>query len=207
MTAYTPNLNLPYPDASDAPCDFAEDWCGFTDAVQVVLDRFEATANRTNPVIPMAYMLRTGVSSVIAQEQLIPFTDVLVDTAGWIDFDVNSTIISPDIGGRLTLVGYIQLTATAAANTALVGYFDIPGLSALSASGTNKANANAHIFLNNGLNNSISFEQEIYVSSGTFVKGVSGIGIAFRGLTTITVGPTVFGAALGVYWHADGPNP
>lgn len=208
MTAYTPNLALPYPDGADAPCDFAQDWCGFTDAVQVVLDRFETTADRVNPVIPIAYMRKTGPGAFV-QGQLIPFTEVLLDTAGWIDFDANPTLISPDIGGRLTLNGYVDVSIVVAGvpppATSLL-YFDIPGLSGPTSGLTTKPNSNFTSFLNNGIQTRITVEQDIYISDGTFVKGVSGIGLTFAGV----VGPlsvTLGDAALSVFWHADGPNP
>jgi len=112
MTLFTPNFGLPYPDALDEPCDFAVDWCAFTDAVNVVATRFETTVNRTVPTIPMARMtLTTPVT--IPNTALIPFDSVSVNTAGWIDFDTSNTDITPD------RAGFFVLNANALLNTTL----------------------------------------------------------------------------------------
>lgn len=40
----TANFALPYPGALDEPCDFAQDWCAFTDATSTVLAGLQAVA-------------------------------------------------------------------------------------------------------------------------------------------------------------------
>lgn len=110
MTLFTPNFALPYPDALDAPCDFAQDWCAFTDAVNAVATRFENTINRTVPVIPMARMTLTTPVTILNGGD-IPFDSVSVNTAGWIDFDASNTTINPD------RAGYFVINANALVDT------------------------------------------------------------------------------------------
>lgn len=103
MTTLTPNFALPYPDALDEPCEFAQDWCAFTDAVNAIANRFQATVNRTTPVIPMARMtLTTPVT--LADGSILPFDSVSVNTAGWIDFDNSATNIVTDRAGVFVAV-------------------------------------------------------------------------------------------------------
>lgn len=106
MTAFTPNFSLPYPTALDAPCDFAEQWCEFTDAVNAVTTRFQTTVDRTVPTIPMARMTLTTPITIV-NGGTIPFDSVSVNTAGWIDFDASNTDIVPD------RAGYFVMTAQA----------------------------------------------------------------------------------------------
>lgn len=111
MTTFTPNFALPYPDALDAPCDFAEDWCAFTSAVNAVATRFEATVNRTVPTIPMARMeLVTPVT--LLDGSLIPFNSVSVNTAGWVDFDASATDIVTDRAGYFVCVADANISST-----------------------------------------------------------------------------------------------
>jgi hypothetical protein len=97
MAGSTVNYALPYPDGDDDPCDFATQWCSFTDAVNEILDGFQATIDRTVPVIPAAQM-RVTVSRAYntVTERFIQFDAVSFDTAGWTDFDANPRAISTD---------------------------------------------------------------------------------------------------------------
>lgn len=99
MTLLTANFALPYPDALDEPCDFAEDWCAFTDAVNGVATRYENTVNRTVPTIPMAVLV-LDQPVVIIDDGVIPFDSVIVNTAGWVDFDSSTSDIVTDRAGR-----------------------------------------------------------------------------------------------------------
>lgn len=107
MPNFTAIFNLPYPTASDAPCDFDEQWCDFTEAIDGVFSTFDAGAARTNPIIPMAIMKQTQPASV-ANLTAIPFDTVLVDTAGMTDIDLDPfsiTILRP---GRYTVNAFLE---------------------------------------------------------------------------------------------------
>lgn len=118
MTAFTPNFNLPYPTALDEPCDFAQQWCEFTDAVNVVATRFETTVNRTVPAIPMARMTLT-VPVVVLNGGLIQFDSVSVNTADWIDFDASNTDIVTDRAGYFVVTASVLVQTTGVAGTTL----------------------------------------------------------------------------------------
>lgn len=118
MTGFTPNFNLPYPTALDEPCDFAEQWCDFTTAVNAVATRFETTVNRTIPTIPMARMTLT-VPIVILDGGLIPFDSVSVNTAGWVDFDASNTDIVTDRAGYFVVNATVLLQTTGVPGTTL----------------------------------------------------------------------------------------
>lgn len=102
MTAFTTNFNLPFPDSSDAPCDFAEQWCDFTEAVDAVFDGFQATLDRTVPMIPIA-LLSLSAQVTIPDGGNIPYDTVLVDSARWTAVDIDNTLISATMAGVLSL--------------------------------------------------------------------------------------------------------
>lgn len=114
MPLLTPNFNLPYPDGSDAPCEFAQDWCNFTTAFQDVLDGFQETVNRTVPAVPVARLELTG-PLVITNPGIITFDTLSVDTAAWTDFDADPTAITVDRGGYIYLTALAEVAASGVA--------------------------------------------------------------------------------------------
>jgi hypothetical protein len=103
MPVLTPNFSLPVPAGTDAPCDFPQQWCDFTDATQTVLDTFEAVADRTNPNVPMAKLeLRNTVH--LAIQSHIPFDTLTINNAGMVDFDASNSIITINRPGRFLAV-------------------------------------------------------------------------------------------------------
>ena len=116
MTSFTPNFALPYPSALDEPCDFAEDWCAFTSAVNTIATRFETTVNRTVPIIPMARMTLTSPVTILSSGT-IPFDSVSVNTAGWVDFDSSNTDIVTDRAGYFVMVAEALIQTTTVAGT------------------------------------------------------------------------------------------
>ena len=107
MPNNTLNFNLPYPAGTDRPCDFAEQWCEFTTAVDAVFAVFQAAIDRTIPVIPMAILQQTTVRSILNSAPLI-FDTVLVDTAAMTDIDVDPFSITIQRAGRYTVAAYVQ---------------------------------------------------------------------------------------------------
>jgi len=107
MTSLTTNYALPYPDGTNRPCDFAQDWCTFTDSVQSVIDGYQAIVDRTVPVIPIARLLVTTPVVMISDDEVV-FDTVSVDTAGWVDFDADPSGITTDRAGRFVAHGWLR---------------------------------------------------------------------------------------------------
>jgi len=107
VTATTANFALPYPTGSDAPCDFAEQWCDFTEAIDGVLGRFQTGIDRAIPVIPAA-LIRASTPRTANSGQNIAFDEVVLDTAGMTDLDANPYAITITRPGRYSVGGYIE---------------------------------------------------------------------------------------------------
>lgn len=106
MTNQTANFALPYPSATDEPCDFAQQWCDFTDAIDDVFAVFQSAIDRTIPVIPMAILQMTTSNSVINFND-IRFDTVLVDTARMTDIDVDPFHVTVHRPGRYTVAVFV----------------------------------------------------------------------------------------------------
>lgn len=195
MPNFTPNFNLPYPASTDAPCDFDEQWCDFTEAIDTVLDSFQATVSRTTSVIPIAKMARdTDVGIDSSGDINIPFTDVVVDTAGWVDFDAAPALISPDTGRVHAVVGVMQLEPKSA-NTR-------NSASIRSLSSDSLFLTETDILDKNTVPSAGNVTQQIFSRTTPYVKGVTGIPL---GVLPGAPGPTIVeSASLAVFWFADG---
>ena len=104
MPNTTTNFALPYPAPSDEPCDFPQQWCDFTNAIDAVLDGFQTTIDRTVPVIPVA-LLQQSSPLFVVNGGAVPFDTLLVDTAGMVDMDSNPYQIIIQRTGRYTVGG------------------------------------------------------------------------------------------------------
>lgn len=111
MPSNTINFNLPYPNDSDEPCDFAEQWCDFTAALDGVFDTFQSAIDRTIPAVPMAIIQRTSQVS-IGNFNPISFDTVLVDTARMTDIDADPFTITIKRPGRYTVAAMVSMTTT-----------------------------------------------------------------------------------------------
>lgn len=192
MTLLTPNFMLPYPDALNRPCDFDKDWCAFTDAVQVVLDGFQAIADRTYPVVPVARMSVTA-NVIVGPAQEIPFDTVDVDTAGWIDFDADRSGVYTDRVGRFEIHGNAQISSTVAN---AFTYLSIKQDADLSLSGF-------------GVDSTLDLAQG--VPTGPNVARLVAVTGPTRWALVATVNPnmnlTIERAEFTVSWHADRAAP
>jgi hypothetical protein len=81
-------MGFPYPGPGEAPCDFDEDWCQFTGALDTTMDRWEAGLNRAYPAVPAAKLLQTEAVTIIG-DQPIPMSEVVLDTAGMTNLDAD----------------------------------------------------------------------------------------------------------------------
>lgn len=116
MTVLTPNFSLPVPGPLDAPCDFPQQWCDFTDGVQTVLDGFETIADRTNPVVPLAKMQLLNTVNLL-ETSTVPFDTLTLNNAGMVDFDTSNTTMVIKRPGRFFAVFNALFVASAASNT------------------------------------------------------------------------------------------
>lgn len=102
MPTNTLNFSLPYPSGSDGPCDFDEQWCDFTAAIDAVFDTFQAALDRSMPVIPAAKLRLSSAADFVDSEPVI-FDTVVYDTAGFTDLDADPFHIFIDRAGRYTI--------------------------------------------------------------------------------------------------------
>lgn len=186
MTAFTPNFALPYPDALDAPCDFADDWCAFTDAANAVATRFETTVNRTTPVIPMARMTLSAPVTILS-DGLIPFDAVSVNTAGWVDFDNSNTDIFPDRAGFFVLNANALVQTTFSLGTVIT--LQLPQFSNFQDNQIDRATSSIGLTVTHIMQVTTPFPWEVQISRST-VGNLQ-----------------VNAASFSVWWHADTATP
>lgn len=187
MTLFTPNFNLPYPDGSDAPCEFAQDWCELTTAFQTVLDGFQETVNRTNPAVPVARLELTG-PLVITNPGILTFDTLSVDTAAWTDFDADPTAITVDRGGYMSLTALAEVAATGVAGTSWT-------LSILSASSMQEV----HIEQTGAVMLGLHIWNMVFNSSVTKYQ----LQLSRSSAGNITVNR----ASFSIFWHSDTATP
>lgn len=192
MTVLTPNFSLPVPGPLDDPCDFAQQWCDFTDATQGVLDRFEAVANRTNPNIPIAKMeLRNTVH--LTTDSHIPFDTLTLNNAGMVDFDASNTTINIKRPGRFVAIANVLFVYQPATTL----YFNMQIL-------TSNVEAGADNNLNIGLINVGSCATALFYVTSFLPRSVRlQVGVVSGVSTTLSVDL----ASLSLFWFADGATP
>ncbi len=201
MPNFTPNFNLPYPAPTDAPCDFDEQWCDFTDAVTSVLDGFQATVDRTYPVIPVAASGIKGfegalTSTPVQQSSPIPMQQALVDTAGWISSEIGLAFINPDIVAILTSVASAIFT-TELLNTGFLfsNIITLPPLGASIISSSSDLDR---------AGNSLGLAGQINAADFPGQPEPRAFGARMRIVLGITSNPPdIVAANLALYWHSD----
>lgn len=107
MPIPTPLMGLLYPGPGDAPCDFDEDWCGFTGGIDAVFDRWEAGLARAYPAIPAAKMRQTELTTIFNSTQ-IRFSEVTFDSIGMTNIDADPYTITCQRSGRYSVAGFIE---------------------------------------------------------------------------------------------------
>lgn len=191
MPNFTPNFALPYPAPDDAPCDFDEQWCEFTEGLDRAFDTLQVVADRTNPIIPIAVIEATVVLSVPSNSK-VPFDTVIVDTAGMTDMDADPFTITIKRPGRYTLAGGIE------ALTAFPGV--PPGFFGISIISSGSLNAETYDFALGPVPLGVTTERTVIsLNPGTQVQ---------MSYTFGTVGSfQVNWAWLAVAWHSDTEVP
>lgn len=190
MPGHTTNFDLPYPVSTDEPCDFAEQWCDFTDALDDVFTGFQVTLGRTMPVVPLAIMEQT-IQRSVANNAEIPFDTVLADTAGMTDIDSDLYHITIQRPGRYVVAAGLQkLTVGAPFVTAFTGI-----------SATGKFSAQAMLYDRGA---GITYFLNAYHTVETYAAGDK-VGLSY------SVGTQNFflidASWLAVIWHSDTEAP
>jgi hypothetical protein len=195
MPSNTAIFALPYPNGSDRPCDFAQQWCDFTDAVQAVLDGFQTTLDRTVPMIPIAVL---GVSSAFTMTSFnnIPYDTVVIDSAAWTAVDIDNTMISPDMAGVLSWHASATITQSQIAGAYILdpsdsrGFLTEPNFPYMDQMDNNTATVG------------IPLPLPVLFSDGGWTPGSSGLRNSVGANVAATV--TIQYSNYAVYWHADG---
>lgn len=189
MPSTTPNFALPYPSPSDEPCDFAEQWCDFTAAIDGIFGTFEAGIARTVPTVPLA-ILRCTVQQPVPNLQLIPFDAVSADTASMTDINSYPYGITATRFGRYTVSGGLELGSSGLVNNQTTMSIRTPAVS-VSAGALDRGNS--FIYRMN------AFAPALTLNPGDKVEMTFNVGVDMN--------VTVFAAWLAVYWHADREVP
>lgn len=192
MPLYTPNFQLPYPAPSDEPCDFAEQWCLFSDAFQTQLDDYQSIIDRTTPAAPVARLLITTPTAVI-EDQPIPFDTLSVDTAGWVDFDADNSSITTDRGGIFSIVGNVQVASTLVLGREINFTVHPLGFLGVSDNIIDRGNVGETLGLNITGTNATAVPITVYMTVATDA--------AVPGTVTLVT------AHLAVFWHSDRAAP
>ncbi len=185
----TANFGLPYPGALDEPCDFAQDWCAFTDASQVVLDGFQTIADRVYPVQPVAKLDLT-TTTFVTNNTVVPFDTVTINNAGYIDFDVSNSVITVNRPGQFIAIFNATVQSTLVANARFLADW---GASAQSFGLSHELDIGNTLvgFVANARYSFAFTPNDIYVSLSS----------------TAAVPIEVRQASLSVFWHSDRTTP
>lgn len=194
MVAFTTNFDFPFPDGSDAPCDFAEQWCDFTDAIDAVFARFQTTLDRTVPMIPIA-LLSLSEAVVIPDGGNIPYDTVKIDSAGWTAVDIDNTLISATMAGVLSLSVNAVFQQVGGPDMFILDPVDTTGVIV-------EPQLPFATQMDMGTCPIGEPLEALLFSSGNWVPGTSGIrnGVVSNTPPTNTVQESNFA----IYWHSDG---
>ena len=192
---FTANFALPYPNATDEPCDFDEQWCDFTEAVETVFARFQAGIDRAYPTIPIAMLQQTTPRSILNLENTL-FDTVAIDTAGMTDIDADPFHITIARPGVYTLAAGMLFPSPA---ITLNGYLDI-SLTQSFFGGFSVSVQNQALDRGAGVDYHIS----AYGPARLLPQGL-GIGLTHNfGNQSVK---TITSSWLAVFWHADSMVP
>jgi len=186
----TVNFALPYPGALDEPCDFAQDWCTFTDATGVVMGRFQAIADRVWPVQPVA-KLSLVTTTTILRGSIVPFDTVVFDNAEYVDFDVSNSTITVKRAGRFIVIFNAFMQTTSVANSRFITDFGLFPTSADQSYELDLATS------------SVAFSSTALFSSVLTPFDVNVILDSTAAVTNLEIQQ----ASLSVFWHADRSAP
>lgn len=182
-------MRFPYPSPGDRPCDFDEQWCQFTGAVDQMFDRWEAGLARAYPAIPAAKLRQTELTPLLNFSP-IPMSEVSLDTAGMTNLDADPYGITVRRAGRYTI------WATILENDATGG---AGGQSQLFIDVQSAVEANSVLVLGPGQYRNVTYWPAITLAAGSRVT--------MFGFLSGQASRTLNGASLAVFWHSDTVRP
>lgn len=190
-------MAIPVPAGTDPACDFSEDWCATTAAINAKVAAYQTALARAYPAAPMALLRRTEPLTALTLLAPVPMTEATFDTAGMTDLDADPTIITIQQTGRYMIGAWLLTSTSAVVNNIVTATLNISGPVSGSVTGYALDRGN--------LNNAVSSFHPTPFSDGTeFIKGTK-ISLS-TGITINTTTP-ILKASLFVGWHADQENP
>lgn len=187
-------MAIPVPTGADPACDFAEDWCATTAAINAKIAAYQAALARAYPAAPMALLRRTEQLDTYTALAPIPMTEATFDTAGMTDLDADPTVITIQQTGRYIIRGYIQHLTTGVLNNIAAVTVNI-GTAGATIAGFALDRANFPVSMG-------AFHPTPFSDGTGFIKGTK-ISLSNSSLLT----PAIVKASLFVGWHADQVNP
>ena len=186
----TPLMGLPYPNGLDAPCDFDDDWCAFTAALDSVFAKFETGLQRTYPAIPIAVVQLTTTITILNFNP-VPWDTVAIDTAGMTDLDADPYGIVLPRSGRYTAAAFLQQDTS--------GIVD--SQSVMTIQGFSERNVD-NIILNRGAG--IPYYNNCYQA---VISGTQGTRLTLTTFVSGASSRTARGGWMAIYWHSDSERP
>lgn len=188
-------MAIPVPAGTDPACDFAEDWCATTAAINAKIAAYQTALARAYPASPMALLRRTErLAAGYVPLAPIPMTEATFDTAGMTDLDADPTVITIQQTGRYIVRGFMLTETSTIVNNLAAVTVNI---------GTTGATIPGFALDRGNLNMSLSAFHPAAFSDGTgFIKGTK-ISLSNSSLST----PAILKASLFVGWHVDQVNP
>lgn len=195
MPNLTPVFKLPYPSGSDAPCDFDEQWCAFTAAMDAVFATWQSGVDRTVPVVPAAKLLLATTTTVPAGNP-VPFDTVVADTAAMTDLDADPYRITIPQTGRYTITSMLRKPTSGVLNSEITTSV-VTSLGGVLASTNTRGEA-----LDRGAGATYfvpAYTAVVSLAAGTKLTLTFSIGSL--------VNVTIEGASLSAVWHSDTEVP
>ena len=180
---------LPYPGPGDAPCDFDEQWCQFTGAIDALFDRWESGLARAYPAVPAAKLRQTELTTVFTSTP-VQFSEATLDTAGMTNLDADPFTITVPRTARYSVAAFIE------ENDASGG---AGAQSALTISTPNSSESNIILVLGAGVYRNVTTWPVVSIPEGGRVQ----LNVFLSGQSTRTIAE----ASLAVIWHSDVTRP
>lgn len=190
-------MAIPVPAGTDPACDFSEDWCATTAAINAKIAAYQQALARAYPAAPMALLRRTEPLTSNPVLAPVPMTEATFDTAGMTDLDADPTIITIQQTGRYIVRGFLTTPTTTVVNTLVTATINI--------SGPVSGSIQGYALDRGSLINAVSSFHPTPFSDGTeFIKGTK---VSLSTSITIDAITPITKASLFVGWHADQETP
>lgn len=183
-------LGLPYPNGDARPCDFDEDWCQFTTAVQGYFDLWRSGLRRAYPAIPAALMYLMEPYDLVPDSS-IRFDTLRFDTAAMTDMDADPYTITIKKRGRYSVSAFVLMINSTGDDQVILSVVDIT---------TGGTTVTSDQLIDNGHHVRIQTEtQVVSLVEGTQLR----VGIFQSG----SVPRQIREASICAYWHSDAETP